>query len=248
MLVPLAIYLFKSTGRRRWLVSLLLLTIGALATVSRTGIIMLIAAFVVFRWLRPVDTKRVYPILVPALVLVYVALPHSIGTFYGAFFPKHGLIAEQSQTVKGNGLVADGRLARIKPSLQELVDKGPVFGEGYGTRVATITAELLGIKRNARILDNEWLYSLLETGIVGAVGIFWLFRRSIRRLARVAREDDSADGWLAVALAASLTAFAVAMLTFDAFGFLQCTFILFTLFALGACLLNLRREAPVAVR
>ena len=42
MVMPLAAYLLKTTGQRRWLVSILLCALGSFATLSRTGIIMMI--------------------------------------------------------------------------------------------------------------------------------------------------------------------------------------------------------------
>ncbi len=76
--------------------------------------------------------------------------------------------------------------------------------------------------------------TLLELGLVGTIGWVWLLGRTVRQLSRRAREDTSPDGWLFVALAASVTAFAVGMLTFDAFSFVQVTFALFILLGLGA--------------
>lgn len=241
MLVPLGIYLVRKTGSKRWLVCTGMIGLAALTTVSRTAIIMLIVLAAVYLKLRPVETKRLWPLLLPGLLVVYFALPNVIGSFYAAFFPQGGIVAEQSTEVEGNELGGDGRLADLGPSWKEFTDR-PIFGQGFGSRVSTRAAETQGIKRNARVLDNQWLYSVLETGIVGIVGLFWLFRRSIRRLYEEARRDVSPDGWLAVGLAASLFGFAVAMLTFDSFGFIQVTILMFVVLGLSAALLRLPRE------
>src|SRR5262249_17866689 len=113
--------------------------------------------------------------------------------------------------------------------------------------IPTDPSLIVGPKPNARLLDDQWLYSLLETGAVGVFGLLWLFGRSIRRLARVARDDDDDDGWLALPLASAIAGFALSMLTFDAFGFIQVTILLFMLLAISAVLLRLRTErAPMA--
>lgn len=241
MLIPLAFYLAKATSRRRWFLMAGVLALGALATVSRTGVIMVVVAGLVLFRLRPADVKRFSPLLVPAICVLYFALPHTLGSFYSAFFPKGGLIADQSTSVNGNHAGADGRLADIGPSLHEWAQK-PLFGQGFGSRVVSRDdTATLGVTRS-RLLDDQWLSSLLEIGFVGICGLIWLFVRSIRRMARTAREDDGPDGWLAAAIAASLLAFAVGMLTFDALGFVQVTITFFLLLALSSVLRNLHEE------
>jgi polysaccharide biosynthesis protein PslJ len=102
-----------------------------------------------------------------------------------------------------------------------------------------------GVESN--ILDNQWLGTLLGTGIVGFFGWLWLFVRAVRRFGAEAKRDDSERGWLLAAIAASVAAYAVGMLTFDAFAFIQVTFLLFILIGLGAALLA-ERPTPLAVR
>ena len=220
MLFPLAVYLAVGLRRRRWWIAAGMLAIGALAPVSRTAVLMALTTLLVFLWLRPRETLRAWPVLLPALVAVHLILPSTIGTLRASFFPEGGLIANQSQSVGSRG---QGRIADLSPALGEYSER-PILGQGFGTRVVD------GEDPNAQILDNQWLKSLLEMGAVGAISILWLFLRAIRRLGRRAKLDhDPRSGWLCVALAASITAFAVGMLTFDAFAFIQVTFLLFIL-------------------
>ena len=52
------------------------------------------------------------------------------------------------------------------------------------------------------------------------IGWVWLFGRAIRRLgARAKLERDTAEGWLPVAIAASLAGFVASMWFYDAFSF-----------------------------
>jgi hypothetical protein len=246
MLIPLAIYLLKTTKKKRWLLALALLSLGVFATLSRTGIIMMLVIALVFLWLRPVHTRRLWPLLLPALVVIHFALPQTLGSFYAAFFPKGGLVAQQdTHAANANQTNANGRLARIGPGVAEWSHK-PVFGEGFGSRLTSRNGIALPGAKLSQILDDQWLGSLLETGAVGVGALLWLFIRSIRRMRRIAREDDEDDGWLAVAFAASIYAFAVGMLTFDALGFIQVTILLFITLAFSSVLANLRAAGRTA--
>jgi O-antigen ligase len=228
MLVPLAVYLARRTGRRLWLLAAALMVLGALATVSRTGVVMLlVVAFVMFR-LRPRETRRVLPALLPLLIVVHVAIPSTLGSLKSAFFPEGGLVAEQQAAP---GTYGSGRLADLGPSLEEFGET-PLFGQGFGTRITEWE------RANAPILDNQWLGLLLETGAIGAFAFAWLILRSTRRLRRAARADSSPRGWLFAGLAASTSAYGVGMFTYDALAFVQVTFVFFFVLALGAAALR----------
>ena len=104
---------------------------------------------------------------------------------------------------------------------------------------------MTGLKPNACILDDQWLATLLETGIVGAVGWLWFFARFIRRLGGAAVRG-SAEGDLCVALVAAVAAYAVGMFTYDALSFVQVTFVVFLVMGIGASVLLRMREDPAA--
>ena len=83
--------------------------------------------------------------------------------------------------------------------------------------------------------------------MVGVFAWVWLYSRFIRRLAE-AKRDPSSDGVLAAALAASAAAYAVGMFFFDAFAFIQVTFLLYFILGLGASLLRVSAGAGVESR
>lgn len=237
--LPLAVYLARRTGRRLWWVPAGLITLGAFATVSRTSVVMLFVAGVVFLLLRPGESRRfLIPALVVLPVLVHLALPGTLGTLKKSFLPEGGLIADQQRGEGGRGA---GRVADLSPALNEL-SRNPLVGQGYGTRITDRE------RANADILDNQWLKTLLEIGVLGFVGWFWFIVAVIRRLGRAAKEDQSAEGWLYVALAASVSAYAVGMITYDAFSFIQVTFLLFIVLALSACALLAAPARPAGER
>jgi hypothetical protein len=237
LVTPLSIYL--GSRRRLWLMSSVALVLAASATVSRTPVLMLVAVAAVFFLLQRGATMRLLPLVPIAVAFVYLAAPNVIEPTVSAFFPSGGLLAEQSTNVNEGGSGTAGRLADLRPALED-VEKRPIFGFGYGTRVIDTnqSAGYLPDGRYAGVLDDQWLGSLLDLGIVGVLALVWLFTSSYRRLACVSRARGAADAWLAAALAASAVSFAVGMVFFDAFAFTQVTIVFFFVLALAGVFLR----------
>jgi hypothetical protein len=224
MVLPFAVYLARTVRSTVWDLAAVMIGLGAISTVSRTSVTTLAVVGVVYAWLRPADVRRLWPAFVPALIVIHLALPGAIGGIQAAFFPSQGLVADQTQF--------GGRVSgeRVGPEI-ERIKANPAFGAGYGTRIT----ESVEFRQNARVLDNEWLGTASETGLVGAGAWLWFFARFIRRAGRESKSDRSPRGEFMVAAAAAMAAFAVSMLTFDAFSFIQVTFMMFVIAALGAC-------------
>lgn len=236
LILPLSLYLAQTTRRRVWWIVSFLIGLGALSTLSRTGVVAIFAAGLALLAVRPADTRRLIPILVPALVVVFFALPNALGTFKSAFFPQGGIVAEQTALEANNQLYGNGRLADVGPTLRQWRER-PIFGQGYGSRIVEI-----GPRQNAAILDNQWLAFLLETGALGIFALVWTLGRAVRRLGGIARRDGSDLGLLAGSLAASIVGFAVGIFTFDAFGFIQVTLLFFIILAIGAVVIGLSED------
>jgi polysaccharide biosynthesis protein PslJ len=239
MLAPLAIYLARRHGQRRWLICALVLGVACASTVSRTGVVMFLVVALTFLWIRPRETLRLWPALLAAAILTHAALPGTLGAIKNSFFPPGGLIAEQRGSADSSG---SGRLADLGPAL-ELWTRQPILGQGYGTNV--VNPDAGGIEAN--IFDDQWLGTLLGTGIVGFVGWGWFFVRAIRRFGGEAMRDTTERGWLLTAITAGIAAFGVGMLTYDAFAFIQVTFLLFILVGLGSVVIQASPSATAPV-
>ena len=240
MVIPLGLALTFGSGRR-WFIPTAILLIGVMSAASRTPIIVLVAAGLVLLWLQPRDVKRLLPLAVPLLIVVKLALPGSIATLKESFFPKGGLVQEQTAFHReADPFLQGGRVRQLGPMLQEAGRK-PILGQGFATRQTGFDNPL----RNAPILDNQWLGLLLELGIVGVVGWAALFFGSARRLGRAARRRAGPDGWLAAGLAASIVGFGIAMFTFDGFAFSQATFVFWILISLSGSLLLTETEEAI---
>ena len=230
MLAPLPLYRAYLRKQVRWWAVCAVLVLGALATVSRTAVVMLGVVVLVFLLLRPVQVKRLWPLLLPLLAVVHIALPGTLGTFKASLFPSGGLIAQQQ-----NAPVGSGRLSTLGPALHREWEPNPLLGEGFGTRVTT--ADEVVLVPNGPILDDQWLGIFLETGVFGTAALVWVLASFLRRAGHEAKHDLSERGWLLCSLTASTAAFAVGMFTYDAFSFIQVTFLLFILMGMGAALL-----------
>jgi hypothetical protein len=233
MLLPLGVYAGRRWGTRYWWFATGLIGVAALATVARTGSTMLLTVLVVFLLLKPLDMLRLWKWALPFLIAVHFLAPGAMGGLKYAFFPEEGLIAQQQTAFSAT---SSNRLADVGPALQEWWQR-PYFGYGFATRI-TDPAEP---KNNALILDNQWLGYLLEVGLAGTLALVWLFGRSLRRLAIGARGDPTPHGWLLAGLAAAIAAFAIGMITFDAFACSQVTFLLFLLIGLSVPAIRLSR-------
>jgi polysaccharide biosynthesis protein PslJ len=239
MLIPLAAYLAISRRQRAWWVAVAIMLFADFAGGSRTGLLGLLAILVIFLWLRSRETLRCWPALIPMVAVLHFAAPGALGGVVEEFFPKGGIVHQQEETEVGpHGEVEySSRLSRITPELHEYLLHDPLLGQGYGTRVVGFHN---AAEDNSIILDDQWLDTLLETGLLGVLAWLWLFGRTIRRLGvRAKLEADSREGWLPVALAASLASCLVAMFFFDAFSYIQATSMAFVLIALSAVLLRI---------
>jgi hypothetical protein len=221
MLLPLSGYLFQRTRKPIWLVCGALLTLGALATGSRTAAVMLVVVVITFAWLKRAEMIRMMPVWLVLLVVIQGVMPGTLASFKFILNPAY-MIEEQS-TEMGTG---SGRIADLGPSLGEWAGGNPFVGQGFGTRITSAIDPTGG----AQILDNQWLGTLLEIGAIGFLGLLWLFCRAIRRMAQRARNAiDDDESWLATALCASILAWTIGLFTYDAFAFIQVTFFAFIL-------------------
>ena len=202
MALPIALhYASADQHRSRWrrYIPPVLICAALPVTMSRSALLGLAVVLVV---LFPVWTvrQRLAALVVVAfgLLAVYVAVPGLLGTMFRLFT---NISTDNSATSRTDsyGLAL------------EFFSRAPVFGRGLSTFLPSY-----------RILDNQYLGTLIESGLVGVVALAALFVTAIvdaRRMSR--RLPKPADRGLARALMAAIAAAALAFATFDAFGFPQ---------------------------
>ena len=83
------------------------------------------------------------------------------------------------------------------------------------------------------IFDNQYMFSLVTVGLVGLAAVIWFVWGAVVKLTRAARQRLDETGDLIAACAVSSVGFAVGMVTYDAFSFVQVTLLFFVIAALG---------------
>lgn len=251
MTTPLAIYLARRAAstrtKRLWQVASLALVAGAAETQSRTVILMLCAMLVVGLWLRGRKLVRYWPLLIVILAAIHVSSPAAIGNFYSSFLPSNGLLGQQETR---GGLSGSGRLADLHPGLK-LWKQKPVLGRGLGTEPISGSAAAVQTSgpasSDAIIFDDQYMTSLVETGLLGLIAVVWFVWGSFLKMARVAKERLDVHGDLLAAYTIACAGFVAGMITFDAFAFVQVTLMFFICAALGlrSRTLILERDPPL---
>ena len=226
MVIPISL-VFASYRGRRWLIATGLMLVGMVAANSRTSIIMFAVAMIVLAALRWRLVVRLLPWALVAVACVHFAMPGALGSLKNSFFPHGGLVAEQRESAGSRG---SGRVADIGPALVKFRER-PIVGYGMGTAVSEV-----GPRNNSPIFDDQWLASLLDSGLLGVGILVWIFSRFIRRTVSAAGEVDGEAGSILSALAAGVAAYAVGMFFYDAFAFVQVTTVMFIYLALGSAL------------
>ena len=245
MAFPLALYLIgRAQTRLRaqlWGVAAAICAMGAVATISRTTVIMALAILAVGLWVRGSQVLRFWPLLLILPVAIHFAVPGALGGIYKAFSPEEGLTSDLTTR---SGEQGSGRLADVEPGLNAWSDS-PLIGNGIGTQVKTgetgAAQTALGAEGATIYFDNEWLSTLVSLGILGVVGTAWFVFGSLVTVGRFARRVRGPRSDLAAACAAAIGAFGVSMLVFDAFAFVQSTILFLAIAAIG---LQARRLGP----
>jgi hypothetical protein len=240
MMLPLAFYLASRAASKLrswlWIGAALVIAAGAVATISRTIVLMGLVMIAVALLLRGRKVFRYWPVLLVMFGVIHLAAPSATGHLYNAFFPKSGLTTQLNGRA---GEVGSGRLADIAPGLRSLEEK-PVFGHGLGTgnvrgsTLDTSPGAIVDPSTGAPIIfDDQYMNSLVSIGILGFVGVLWFVWGGGLRLFLAARRRTGRAGDLVAAFAVAVIGFAGGMFTFDAFAFVQCTLLFFVLMALG---------------
>jgi polysaccharide biosynthesis protein PslJ len=249
LIIPLAIYLMKFspwprfafTRKLLYTAAIGLMMVGMLSATSRTGIVALGVMFIFVLLFRPKLAGILFVIGLPILVVVGLIFPALFASMVLSLFDIEGVIASQMTSV---GMAGQGRLADLPDAFREF-GVNPIAGTGLASRV------VVGEDANAQILDNQWLGSLLETGVVGVVGLIALFVWPIFVMVRFSlrRDVPESRAFLTFAIATSTLGYTTAMFFYDAFAFMQTLLALSILLGVAAWAMTAPYEGrPIPAR
>lgn len=192
------------------------ITFSSVLSVTRSALIGVAAVFVVLFPSWPGGIRKGVAIMMGiGGVIVYFAVPGMAGTIIGMF--------------AGDDTSVSSRTSSYDAVL-EFVAVSPFFGRGFGTFLPSY-----------RILDNQYLVSLIEIGFVGLVAILAVFATSLTTAFRARRHyrDDVMKG-MGMALVASMVAGGLLSAFYDCFAFPQACNLIFFMAGLCGAYMNIR--------
>ncbi len=215
VLIAVGMALVRGTSTRRVAVGLCGAT--SLLIVSRSAVVSIIVGSLV---LAPVLSRRQRG--VGAVI--------ALATLIGAYMLRPGLLGTLSRMFTGIGGDASARSRTDSYDYAfHAFAASPWVGKGFATFLPKY-----------RILDNQWLLSAIEIGILGVVCFAVLMGSAVRSGFRAESVLVSGeDRVLTRACAAAVLAVCVGMLFYDGFAFPQATGLLFVVSGLAAASLRL---------
>jgi polysaccharide biosynthesis protein PslJ len=218
MLLPIAVVmglLGTRSGRRGWIAwtpTACIALAGSLSS-SRSTIVG-IAIGLALLWPALTVTQRVVGAVVTAIgaVFVFVAVPGMVSTISSLF---------------GGVAAGDSSVASRVDSFaiaSDYIARAPLLGRGFGTFLPRY-----------RIFDNQYLLGIVETGVLGLLGMLMLWIVPVVAAVRVIRRSAprSEQRLLGSGLLASCVVGGVGLAFFDGFGFPMMPAVWFVI--LGMC-------------
>lgn len=226
MLLPLALHLTYSAPphrKGRWWVAVLLLCSAIPMSVSRSGAVgLLFVGLVLFpTWAGPRRRQALIASVVFLGAMKFL-IPGLLGTIRGLFLNAGVDSSVTARTIDYSYVT-------------RFISERPWFGRGNGTFLPT----------RYDFLDNQFLGTLVEMGIVGLVAVLALFAVGIvlcHRTRRRSRDPFVRD--LAQSLIASLVVAIVSFGTFDFLAFQTARLLAFALLGCAAALWYIERCKP----
>ncbi len=204
-----------------------LIIAAALSTERKTAIIAPGLALLVIACYRPRAIVRLIPLAVVAMLAIHVVAPGALGTA--------NELLNVWNTDSTAGRTSD--YGALKPD----VLARPVLGLGYASR------DIVGKPDQFRILDNQYLGQLLETGVLGLLAYMGMVIAAMVVAHRAIRSGDPTRGSPALAATAACAAYGISSALFDAMSFRQAPY-MFVVVAAMATVAASPAIGPATVR
>ena len=230
-LLPLALHQvrYACTAQERYLhaCGAAVLSIGTLISVSRSGIVGLIVGLVVYAWTMP---RRAVANLALAATCVLVATQ----------LAAHGVLSTLRYLLfAGNN---DPSLAHRSDNIPYILPlmKGKVWtGIGFGTYQPAVY----------RVLDDQYLVTLVSSGVIGmaALALLFLAGATLAREGR-RRHAEASDKDLGQAIAAGILVLGVSAAFYDELAFRQSALLIFVFLGLAGAFWRAKDHTVPLVR
>lgn len=213
-----AMYLWLTappSARRQWILASVMIGISIPLTVSRTSVIAIAVVLVVLTpTLDHARRQKLVLVVLLGIVGLRIAIPGLTGTLRSLFLNSSTDPSLQSRTIGFDRAIA-------------MIGERPLLGRGFGTFVP----------EKYFYLDDQMVLTLVETGVLGLLAVWYLFAtagwmtRSVRRLSTRLDDRCLSQCLLAAVAVGFLTAF-----TFDSFSFATSRTLLMLLMGLAGAL------------
>lgn len=199
-------------GRTMHRVAVMLTAIATLLTVSRSAVLSMLVAFLILGSVLTRRQKMVGAVMGFVVTsAAYMVQPGLLGTLTRMFTGIEGDASARSRTDSYSYAF-------------HAFAKSPWVGKGFATFLPKY-----------RILDNQWLLSAIEIGVLGVLALLLLMVAAARSGFRAEKALAARDERIVVqACSAAVIALCVGMLFYDGFAFPQATGLLFVAAGLAA--------------
>lgn len=224
MALPIAIVgLMQATRTRNRILyglAICLLVGASLSTYRKSAILAPISACLVLAYFRRRELLKLAPFGLILLIAIPVLSPNALGSVIDQLKPNRLGVSTVSDRVSDYDAIRPDILSH------------PVFGRGYGSYDHT----------SYRILDNDMLTRLVESGIAGLIAFVLIVVAIVATAAPVIRSRDPARAPPALAIAAGAAPFLVLSALFDIMSFPHAPYVLLTLAGLLAVVVGAERR------
>lgn len=201
------------------------LLLGAMiATYRKSALLAPVAVLLMLAYYRRRELLRLAPLGVIILISIPALAPNALGSIVDQFEPNRLGVSTVSDRVSDYDAIRPDLLSHI------------AFGRGFGSY------EHLSY----RVLDNDLLMRIVETGLVGLAAYLFMLLMAIGVATPMIRSRISGRAEPALAIAAATGAFLMLSVLYDVMSFPQAPYLLMVLFGFLAVLVGAREPAPAS--
>ena len=201
--------------------------LGAMvATYRKSALLAPATVFLFLAYFRRHELLRLAPLGVVLVLAIPALAPNALGSVVEQLEPHRLGVSTVSDRVSDYDAIRPDVLSHL------------AFGRGFGSYEHTIY----------RVLDNDLLMRVVETGLIGLAAYLLMLALSIAAAVPIIRRRDPTRAPPALAIAAAAGAFLVLSALFDIMSFPHGPYILMTLFGLLAVLVTDEERLPLRRR